>query len=129
MKQPYATKEDITELFRPLSSEEEQRAEALLPVVSDLLRQYAKNAGKDLDKMIDGEKVLPDVVKAVTVDVVARALMTSTTDEPMSQMSQSALGYSMSGTYLVQGGGLFVKNAELKRLGLLQQRLGVIDLA
>lgn len=129
MKQPYATKEDITELFRPLSSEEEQRAEALLPAVSDLLRQYAKNVGKDLDEMIDKEKVLPDVVKAVTVDVVARALMTSTTDEPMSQMSQSALGYSMSGTYLVPGGGLFVKNAELKRLGLLQQRLGVIDLA
>lgn len=129
MKQPYATKEDITELFRSLSGEEERRAEALLPVVSDLLRQYAKNAGKDLDEMIEKEKVLPDVVKAVTVDVVARALMTSTTDEPMSQMSQSALGYSMSGTYLVPGGGLYVKNAELKRLGLLQQRLGVIDLA
>ena len=31
-------------------------------------------------------------------------------NEPMTQMSESALGYSVSGTYLVPGGGLFIKN-------------------
>ena len=68
------------------------------------------------------------VVKSVTVDVVARTLMTSTNQEPMTQFSESALGYSVSGSYLVPGGGLFIKDSELKRLGLKNQRYGVIDI-
>ncbi|MGV7835606.1 Gp19/Gp15/Gp42 family protein, partial [Mycobacterium kansasii] len=40
---------------------------------------------------------------------------------------ESALGYSVSGSYLVPGGGLFIKNSELSRLGLKKQRFGVID--
>ena len=78
--------------------------------------------------MLETGKVLENVVKSVTVDVIARALMTSTDSEPMSQMSQSALGYTVSGTYLVPGGGLFIKRSELARLGLRRQRCGVIDL-
>ena len=53
--------------------------------------------------------------------------MTSTEGEPMTQMSESALGYSVSGTYLVPGGGLFIKRSELKRLGLTRQKYGVIE--
>ena len=34
---------------------------------------------------------------------------------------------SMSGTFLTPGGGLFIKRSELARLGLRQQRLGVLD--
>ena len=45
----------------------------------------------------------------------------------MTQYSQSALGYSVSGTYLVPGGGIFIKNTELKILGLKNQRYGVIE--
>ena len=67
------------------------------------------------------------MVKSVTVDVVARTLMTSTDQEPMTQVSQSALGYSVQGTFLVPGGGLFIKRSELARLGLRRQRYGVID--
>ena len=68
-----------------------------------------------------------DVAKSVTVDVVARTLMTSTDHEPMTQMTQSAGGYSATGTFLVPGGGLFIKKSELARLGLRRQRIGVID--
>lgn len=78
--------------------------------------------------MIATGQVLSSVVKSVTVDVVARAIMTPTAGTPMSQMSQSAFGYSMSGTYLVPGGGLFIKRSELARLGLRRQQIGVIDL-
>jgi hypothetical protein len=95
--------------------------------VSDLLRQKALNVGKDLDEMITTGKVLENVVKSVTCDIINRAMMTPTEGEPMSQFSQSALGYSVSGTYLVPGGGIFIKNAELKTLGLLKQRYGVIE--
>ena len=124
----YATVNDVIALFRALTPEEQQRVTSLLPIVEDELRQRAHDVGKDLDEMIDNGDVLPNVVKSVVVDVVARALMTPTNDAPMSQYSESALGYTVSGTFLVPGGGLFVKKSELERLGLRRQRIGVIEL-
>lgn len=124
----YATIDDIIALWRPLTPQEQERAAALLPVVSDSLRQAARNVGRDLDAMLKDGEVLENVLKSVTVDVTARAIMTPTDDAPMTQMSQSALGYSVSGTYLVPGGGLFIKKSELARLGLRRQRIGVIEL-
>ena len=124
----FATIQDVKALFRPLTEEEETKATALLPIVSDSIRQEAMKVGKNIDDMISQGILLKNVVTSVTVDVVARALMTSTNSEPMSQMSQSALGYSVSGTYLIPGGGLFIKKSELSRLGLRRQRCGVIAL-
>lgn len=114
---------DISLLFRPLTMEEEKKADALIPIVSDSLRQKAKQLGKDLDMMIKNGDLYENVLKSVCVDIVARALMTSTNSEPMTQTSQSALGYSWSGTFLVPGGGLFIKKSELGRLGLLTQKI------
>lgn len=128
MGNPFATIQDIIDLFRALTPDETKRAESLLPIVSDSIRQEALKVGKDMDKMLAEGKVLENVVKSVTVDVTARVLMTSTNSEPMSQMSQSALGYSVSGTFLVPGGGLFIKKSELSRLGLRRQRYGVMEL-
>jgi len=124
----FAEIEDIEKLWRPLTAEEKERAESLLPVICDSLRNEADKVGKNLDQMIVDKPYLSNVAKSVTVDVVARTLMTSTDTEPMTQMSQSALGYSVSGTYLVPGGGLFIKKSELARLGLRRQKMGVIDL-
>lgn len=123
----FATVQDITNLWRPLKTDETERATALLSVVSDSLREEAKKVGKDLDIMVTGSVSYATVVKSVVVDVVSRTLMTSTDQEPMTQSTESALGYSWSGTYLVPGGGLFIKNSELSRLGLRRQRYGVID--
>lgn len=127
MDNSFASTQDVVELFRLLTADEAEKAEALLPVVSDSIRQEAKKVGKDIDKMLENKELLENVLKSVTVDVVARVLMTSTNSEPMTQFSQSALGYSASGTYLVPGGGLFIKRSELARLGLKRQRYGVID--
>lgn len=124
----YATVQDIEDLWRKMTSAESERAEKLIPVVSARLRTEAKKVGKDLDNMLTLDPDLVEVAKSVTVDVVARMLLTSTSDEPMTQMTQSALGYSVSGTYLVPGGGLFIKKSELAQLGLKRQQMGVIDL-
>ena len=113
----FASIQDITDLFRELTPAEAKTAEALLPIVSDSIRQEAKKVGKDIEEMLESKELLENVLKSVTVDVVARALMTSTNSEPMTQMSQSALGYSVSGSFLVPGGGLFIKKSELARLG------------
>ena len=124
----YATVEDIIHLFRELSAEEEERAEYLLAVVSDRLRYEAIKAGKDLDQMITEIPSLSNVAKSVTVDVVARTLMTSTNQEPATQFAQSALGYSVSGSYLVPGGGIFIKKSELASLGIKSQNIKLVDL-
>ena len=125
--EPFATIDDLESLWRPLKPDETTRAESLLVVVSDSLREEANKVGVDLDAMIADRPTYATVVKSVTVDVVARTLMTSTNQEPMTQYSQGALGYTVSGSYLVPGGGLFIKNAELSRLGLKRQRYGVIE--
>lgn len=123
----YASVNDIIALKRTLTAEEQERAETLIPIVCDSLRYEAEKVGKDLDQMIESSTHIASVAKSVAVDVVMRELMTSTDGEPMTQVSESALGYSVSGSYLVPGGGLFIKKSELKRLGLVRQRFGVID--
>ncbi len=128
MANNFATIEDIENLFRPLGSDEENKATYLLEIVSDSLRYEAIKAGKDLDQMIENTPLLANVAKSVTVDVVARALMTSTDQEPTTQYSQSALGYSVSGSFLVPGGGLFIKKSELARLGIRSQSMKLIQL-
>ncbi|KAA5776582.1 hypothetical protein F3H09_33055, partial [Pseudomonas aeruginosa] len=96
--EPFATIDDMTKLWRPMTPEETERAEGLLPVVSNRLRLEAQRVGKDIDQMIEENAAYKDVVKSVTVDIVARTLMTPTDKEPMTQFSQSALGYSVQGT-------------------------------
>lgn len=123
----FASMEDLIILWRDFSRKEIYRAEELLKVVSDLLRSEAKKVGKDLDAMIKADPVLATVAKSVVVDVVARTLMTSTDQEPMTQFSQAAGGYSVSGSFLVPGGGIFIKKTELARLGLRRQQVGGID--
>ena len=123
----FAKINDITSLWRPMTPDETVRATALLPIVSDSLRVEADRVGKDLDKMVSESEIYANVVKSVVVDIISRTLMTSTNQEPMTQMSESALGYSFQGSFLVPGGGLFIKKTELARLGLRKQRYGVID--
>lgn len=123
---PYTSIDDVIKLFRPLGSEERDKAEALIEVVEARLKLEAEKAGKDLDELLsDASYGL--VYKSVVADVVGRTLMTSTDQEPMIQSSESALGYSWSGTFLVPGGGLFIKRDELDRLGFKRQKYGVIE--
>ena len=124
----FATIEDVENLWRVLKPTERERAQNLLETVSDSLRVEADKVGKDLDAMVAENVSYANVAKSVTGDVVARTLMTATDQEPMTQVTESALGYSYSGSFLVPGGGLFIKDSELKRLGLKRQKYGVMNL-
>lgn len=57
----YATVEDIQTLKRPLTASEQERAEALLPVVSSLIRYEAKKTGRDFDEMVMRSELCPSV--------------------------------------------------------------------
>lgn len=124
----FATLDDMTTIWRDMSAEEQERAAVLLEIVSASLRAEADKVGKDLDTMVAEDKNLAAVAKSVTVDVVARTLMTATDQEPLTQFTQTAGPYSATGTYLVPGGGLFIKRSELARLGLRRQKYGAVDI-
>lgn len=129
MNTPFATVNDIETLWRPLSSAEQTRADALLPLVSDELRVLASEVGVDLDAKAAADEAYASVLKIVTVDVTVRVLRQSTEGDAMTQESQSALGYSWSGTYAVAGGGIAnaILNNDLRKLGLRSQQIGVIN--
>lgn len=123
----YCSVDDVISLWRPLKLDEVDRVKSLIPVIENNLRVEADRVGKDIDELAKESEAYRTVLKSVIVDIVARTLMTSTDQEPMTQYSESALGYSYSGSFLVPGGGLFIKRSELSRLGLRRQRYGVID--
>ena len=127
----FATLTDVILLSgKEFTSEESERVMALLPLVSDTLRTEAKRVGKDLDEMITADASYASVVKMVTVDIVARVMRQSMDGDPMSQESQSGLGYSWSGTYAIPGGGISgaIRRNDLKRLGLRRQQIGVYEI-
>lgn len=130
MSVAFATVEDISTLWRPLTADEQIRAAALLPLISDALRNEAVKVGKNLDEMVQEDETYANVVKLVTVDVTVRVLRQNTSGDAMTQETQAAGGYSWSGTYAVPGGG--IANAilynDLKRLGLQRQQYGSIFL-
>lgn len=106
-----------------------ERAEALLPLVSDLIRNEGTAVGVDVDAKVSANSAYESVVKMVCADVVARAMRQSTTGEPLSQESQSAIGYTWSGTYAIPGGGVAMSlmRNERKLLGFRRQRYGTIE--
>ena len=126
----FATLADVLTITgKEYTGEEMERVEALLCLVSDTLRVYASNIGKDLDQMVQDSEAYGSVVKLTVVDIVVRAMRASLEGEPMVQESQAAIGYSWSGTYAIPGGGIggaIMKN-DLKRLGLRRQKYGTIE--
>lgn len=125
----FATVNDVIAISgNNYTSAEQERIETLLPLICDTLRLEAKKVGKDLDEMAE-DASYASVLKLVTCDVVIRAMRQTQTGDPLSQESQSANGYTWSGTYAIPGGGIAgaIMNNDLKRLGLRRQKYGVID--
>lgn len=119
--------EELELRWRPMSEEEKAKANLLIEQIHHILILEAKRVGKDLEELRKGA-AYQSVLASVMCDIIIRAMQTNPNQEPMTQFSQSALGYTLSGTYLVPGGGIFIKKSELARLGLRTQRYGGIDL-
>lgn len=129
----FASVQDVIVLSgKTYTAEEQERISALLESLSNVLRYRAKLVDRDLDDMIDEDDTgsYQDVVKTVLIGAVVRVMRQNLDGEAMSQESQTALGYTWSGTYAIPGGGYanaFLNN-ELKVLGLKRQRMSVIDM-
>ena len=123
----YATIDDLTTLVRPIAAEETDKAKLLLEAASASLRAEARHRNKDFDEMLEEDPDLAPIARDVVCNMVRRALAVDVNAEPMTQVSQAAMGYSVSGTYAVPGGSLYALNSELRRLGLRRQVATVLD--
>ena len=131
MSQSFATLADVIAISgATYTAEQQERITTLLPLISDLIRSEGEAVGKNIDEAIVTDTAYSSVVKMVTVDVVTRIMRQSTTGEPMSQESESALGYTWSGTYAIPGGGaaMSLMNNERKMLGLIRQKWGAMEI-
>lgn len=124
----YATVNDVITLWRELSSDEIEKVEEIIDLVSSMIRFEGSKQGKNTDTMATENADWANIAKLVTVAVVKRYMNESDDSTQLSQSTQSALGYSLTGTYVVSGGGIKLLNNELKQLGFKTQRLGIIEM-
>lgn len=123
----YCTVQDIAAYGRALSAAEEPIAEKFITSASSKLRLIAKQADMDIDRMITDDEDYGQAVNEIVSRSVIRALNSVADNAPPAvQSSQAALGYSVSMTYLNSGQAEFFLKNELKELGILRQRVGVV---
>ena len=122
----FATVEDVMNLYGPLNADQLSKVEQLLTYTSSYFRTLAKEYGRDLNQEVIDDEDMKNNAKLATCNVVIRELDKG--NSSLSQESQSALGYTWSGTYVNTGGGLSILNKDLKLLGLNKQRIGMVDI-
>lgn len=118
----FATVADLEAAWKPLTMDEQARAEVLLLQASNYLRQIAFNNGRDLDDNINADQsgVYGANVKMVVTSAVQRSIASPIDMMPdASQWSQSATPYSESMSFAGNvSSTLYFKEKELKLLGL-----------
>lgn len=124
----YATTNDYASIYGvTLSQAETTRVGNLLDLASSILNVELNKRGKSTEYITDDED-LSNVAKLVVCSSVHRVMKKAEeAGGDITQFSQSALGYSVSGTYLNPGDDLYFLENELKRLGLKRQKIGVIE--
>lgn len=124
----YATIQDVINLKRSLTSEEQTRAGYLIPIISNLIRVEAQRTGRDYDQMIVETPILADVAKSVTCDVVIREINTPGTQLPATSYSEGAGGVTQSYTLPNSSGAIKLWPSDMKALGLKVQKIDALNL-
>lgn len=123
------TVNDLIARWRTLTTDEISKAQTFIQDVENALHVYAYDRGYDLDEMLADPAERQGIYTAIVCDIVKREMTSYLDDSPaMSQSSVSVNGYNLQGTYLTPGGGLFIKNSELRQLGLRKQKARKVEL-
>lgn len=122
----YATIQDIETYWRTLTAAEQNTALAMISDASAKIRLKASQRGKNFDEMLTENTDLSNVAKTIVCKCVINA-MKMLEAVPASQFSESAGGYSVSGTYYAPGGGLLISKKDWAELGLAVQTYGSVD--
>lgn len=117
--EPYATTDQLAAFWGvELTTAQLTRANALLPLASNRLRQMATNDGIDLDAEVVASPVFASNVQWVVMEAVKRALMTPTDTPPVDTYQQTAGPYSENYKFSNPSGDLWFRKNELAAIGL-----------
>ena len=122
----YATVQDIETYWRTLTSAEQTTATAMISDVSAKIRLRASKAGKNFDDMIAADDDLAATTKTIVCQSVINAMKMQEAI-PATQFSESAGGYTVSGTFYAPGGGVKISKNDWRELGLGGQTYGGLD--
>ncbi len=118
----YATISDIETIrCTTLSTAEAAKAQSLLNAVSADIRLRGDGYGVNVDEKVSDSEDYAEVVKSVCVNTVNRALSQTSGTEGLSQISQTALGYTLHGTFANPGNAYYISKNDLLRLGFGKQ--------
>lgn len=124
----YANTDDVIAFKGPQTADAIARLNTILPACSAELRLIAKNQNKNLDNMIADDPDIELAVKKGIIDASMNYYYSSESKEPlMTQFSQAAGGYSISGTLTSPGGAFFFPKKFLKDIGLSCQKISTIE--
>lgn len=126
----YASVEDYEKVYNTaLNDEQHKRLLMLIELASSLLREEADKRNMNLSAVISSSDDKANVAKMVVLACVHRVMSKDDDqDMPLEQFSQSALGYTFSGTYVNPGDDLYYLRNELKRMGIIKQRYGAMEI-
>lgn len=126
----YASVEDYEKVYNTaLNNDQHKRLLMLIELASSLLREEANKRNMNLSAVISSSDDKANVAKMVVLACVHRVMSKDDDqDMPLEQFSQSALGYTFSGTYVNPGDDLYYLRNELKRMGIIKQRYGAMDI-
>lgn len=126
----YASVEDYEKVYNTaLNNDQHKRLLMLIELASSLLREEANKRNMNLSAVISSSDDKANVAKMVVLACVHRVMSKDNDqDMPLEQFSQSALGYTFSGTYVNPGDDLYYLRNELKRMGIIKQRYGAMEI-
>jgi len=112
----YANKDDLTLYWQ--APTDGNRADYILKMASNRLRQIALDVNKDLDALVNANEVYFLNVQGVVMEAAKRALQAPLDQLPTETYSQTAGPYSENFKYSNPAGDLYFKKAELQLIGL-----------
>lgn len=112
----YANYEDLTLYWK--APTDTTRADYLLKMASNRLRQIALDVSKDLDALVNDNEVYFLNVQGVVMEAAKRAIQAPLDQQPTETYGQTAGPYSENFKYSNPAGDLYFKKSELKLLGL-----------
>lgn len=124
----YATTDDVIAYKGSITADMTTRLPKILEACSAELRLIAKKQNKDLDEMIAADDDISIAVTKGVVDASCNYYYSSENKEPiMTQFSQAAGGYSISGTLANAGGAFYFPKKFLRDIGLATQKVSTIE--
>ena len=118
MNEPFATLAQLEAFWKDIPAGEEPRAELLLELASDRIREIGYSVDVDVDAQVAARTSYATTARWVVMEAVKRAMLTPTDQPPVESWSQTAGPYSENYKYTNPSGDLWFKKTELQSLGL-----------